>query len=202
MNIFSVDPKNPDFSLLNEAAEIVKAGGLVAFPTETVYGIAAMADNAEAVEWLSRLKKRPPDKPFSYHFGSLEAFYSFAGKSLPANIRRFVNHFCPGPVTVIYTDHSRDRKIGIRIPDNLVAEIFLTRCADPVFAPSANPASLKSPVTPQEVKNYFEDQIDALIDAGPCTIGKNSTVVELTEKDYSIIRPGALPEEDISEFFL
>ena len=202
MNIFLVDPKNPDFSLLNEAAEIVKAGGLVSFPTETVYGIAALADNAEAVEWLSRLKKRPPDKPFSYHFGSLDDFYRFAGESLPANIRRFVNHFCPGPVTVIYNDQIRGQKVGIRIPDNLVAEIFLTRCGGPVFAPSANPASLKSPTTPQEVRNYFEDQIDALIDAGPCTIGKNSTVVELNEKGYSIIRHGALPKEDISEFFL
>jgi L-threonylcarbamoyladenylate synthase len=198
---FCLNPENPDVALLKQAAQIVKDGGLVAFPTETVYGIAVSAENSEAVEWLYKVKNRPLNKPFSYHFGSLQDFFSFAGAGLNMHIRKFVNNFCPGPITIIYNDSVKNKKIGIRIPDNVVAQVFLTSCAVPVFAPSANPSGLPSPAKPSQVIDYFEKKIDALIDAGPCTFGKDSTVVEISENSYTILRQGAVDENNIAKYF-
>ncbi len=116
-------------------------------------------------------------------------------------MREVFQYFCPGPITIIYFDTVRQKKIGVRIPDNPVTEHFLSACAVPVFAPSANPASQKSPTDPSQVREYFEVMLDGLIDAGPCTYGKDSTVVDVSETGFQILRQGAVQEEDIQKFF-
>ncbi|MCK5707696.1 MAG: threonylcarbamoyl-AMP synthase [Candidatus Aureabacteria bacterium] len=199
MKVFYLDAKNPDLATIDKAAKIVREGGLVAFPTETVYGIAVSAKKPETIQKLYELKKRAVDKPYSYHFGSLEQFFLFSG-NINDKLKSFFNHFCPGPITVVYYDDIKKKKLGIRIPNHKTASLFLEKCDCPVFAPSANPSSKKSPTTSQEVISYFENKIDAVLDAGPCDFGKDSTVVETDGNKYKILRHGAVTEAKIKEF--
>ena len=202
MKVLRVDTGKPDILLLAQAGEIVKKGGLVAFPTETVYGIAASIKSDSAIDWLYGLKKRPREKPFAYQFSSLDDFFSFSGKGVSRFVRDFFLSFLPGPVTVVYFDTVLEQKIGVRIPDHTVTQAFLSHCGGPVFAPSANPSGLPSPADPEKVIEYFENtRLDALIDAGPCRLKQDSTVVEISEPGYSILRHGALGEDKIAEYF-
>jgi L-threonylcarbamoyladenylate synthase len=201
LKIFSVDYDYPDVSLLREAAGVLLRGGIIAIPTETVYGLAVAAEKADAVERLFELKGRPQNKPFTYLFGSLNDLFRFAGEGMPAKAKDLFSAFCPGPITIIYYDHARKTRIGARVPDHAVAQMFLSECRIPVFATSANPSSKKSAVDAEEIKEYFGDRIDALVDSGKSRLQLDSTVVELTQSGYNILRQGSVMEEEIARFF-
>ena len=198
MKIIKISSPEKDILKIKEAAKLVYEGHLVAFPTETVYGIAANAENPNAVEKLIKIKRRPQNKPFTYHFGSYTDFLKFENGGAPEIVKKIAREILPAPLTIVYYDEKRNKKIGIRIPNHEIACLFLKNCGCPVFAPSANPSGMESPTNTNKILKYFKnDELTAIIDAGTCPIGKSSTVIEIVNEKISVLRKGSYPEKDI-----
>ena len=190
---------------LGEAASLIASGELVAVPTETVYGLACSALNAEAVEQVYEVKGRPEVKPLSLmiHKGAALTRYC---KGIPKQARVLMDKFWPGPLTIVL--RSKDivpdivraggDTVALRCPDHPMTQTILKKAKLPFAAPSANPSGSKSPVTAQEVLDYFDGRIAAVVDGGRCGLGRESTIIDMSAAPYKILRQGALPEEDIS----
>ncbi len=187
-----------------QAADIIKTGGLVAVPTETVYGLAADGLNAQAVERIYEVKGRPAVKPLSLMAPGKEALDLY-GRDVPRGAVVLADRFWPGPLTIVV---KADQKIpsivlaggdtvGLRCPDSEKTLELLRLCGRPLAAPSANPSGAASPKTADEVLAYFDGAIEAVIDGGPCTLGTESTIVDLTQTPYRILRQGALAAGEI-----
>lgn len=185
-----------DAQRLAEAARIVQAGGLVAFPTETVYGLAADATNPQAIARLNRVKGRPPEKPYSWHVHSVEQVQALVG-TIPPLGRRLIEQYWPGPLTIVLP--ARDgTTIGLRLPDHPITLAFLRACRVPVVAPSANRSGMSPPTNAEQVVAGLDGEIDAVIDAGPTTLSRESTVVQVLEHRVQILREGAISSERIA----
>ena len=180
---------------LTEAATILRGGGLVAFPTETVYGLGADATNSRAIARLNEVKGRPPDKPYSLHLHSAEQVRALAGP-LTSIAERLMARFWPGPLTVILPS-GHGETVGFRVPDHPVARAFLKACGVPVAAPSANRSGAPPPTDAEEVLAALDGAFDCLLDGGPTTLGKESTVIEVIDGRVEIRREGAIPKEEI-----
>ncbi len=188
------------------AGEIVRNGGLVAFPTETVYGLGADAFNAEAVENIYTVKGRPADNPSIVHIWSRDQLPAITTEITPV-MKKVMDAFWPGPVTMIcqrtfevpYVTTGGLETVGIRMPSNPAAQAFLKAAGCPVAAPSANLSGKPSPTTAEHVRDDFDGRIDAIIDGGPCEFGIESTVIDLTGDVPMILRPGIMTAEDFSE---
>lgn len=197
MRILKVDPENPDNDVILQAADIVRSGGLVAFPTETVYGIAADFQNKKAIEALYRVKERPPDKPFTVHISSISMIEAM-GCEITAAVKKLIDKFWPGPLTIIIK--SKDgRKIGFRMPANRVALELIAATGVPVAAPSANISGNKAPACAGDVLKELEGRVDALLDGGPAALGIESTVVDITVSPPKVLREGAVSRESLME---
>ena len=189
------DAPNPD--ALAEAAAILCNGGLVAFPTETVYGLGADATNPKAVARLNQVKGRPPTKPYSLHLYQPEQMRPYVSL-VPAAAARLIERFWPGPLTIVVP--GRDgQTVGFRLPDHPVARAFLRACGVPVAAPSANRSGSPPPTDAQEVLAALEDSVDCLLDGGPTRFGRESTVVEVVGDAVEIRREGAISRAAILE---
>ncbi len=191
----------PDERGLAEAARILRDGGLVAFPTETVYGLGAVTDDAAAVARIFEAKGRPAHNPLIAHVGSLElarriAVFDRRAEALAAR-------FWPGPLTLVLP--LADRRlvvpavtaglatVAVRMPAHPVALALLRRLGRPLAAPSANRSGRTSPTTAAHVLADLEGRIEAVVDAGPCPVGVESTVVDLSEPErVLLLRPGGL----------
>ena len=188
------------------AGEIVRNGGLVAFPTETVYGLGADAFNAEAVENIYTVKGRPADNPSIVHIWSRDQLPKITTEITPV-MEKVMDAFWPGPVTMIchrtfevpYVTTGGLETVGIRMPSNPAAQAFLKAASCPVAAPSANLSGKPSPTTAEHVRDDFDGRIDAIIDGGPCEFGIESTVIDLTGDVPMILRPGIMTAEDFRE---
>ena len=188
------------------AGEIVRNGGLVAFPTETVYGLGADAFNAEAVENIYTVKGRPADNPSIVHIWSRDQLPEITTEITPV-MEKVMDAFWPGPVTMIchrtfevpYVTTGGLETVGIRMPSNPAAQAFLKAASCPVAAPSANLSGKPSPTTAEHVRDDFDGRIDAIIDGGPCEFGIESTVIDLTGDVPMILRPGIMTAEDFRE---
>ncbi len=187
-----------------EAAAIIRAGGSVAFPTETVYGLGADALNAEAVAKIFEAKKRPPDNPLIAHIGSLDQVSSLAAEITPA-AEILIERFFPGPLTVVLKRSARVPliatagldTIGIRMPRHPLASAFLAACATPVAAPSANLSGRPSPTTWQAVQEDLEGRIDCILQGSATEIGLESTVVDCSGSRPILLRSGAISMEEL-----
>ncbi|MBI4834370.1 MAG: threonylcarbamoyl-AMP synthase [Planctomycetes bacterium] len=196
MRIIKIDPKNYSQSELAPAADALRKGGLVAFPTETVYGIAVNADMPESVERLRKLKKSPMNRPFTYHISDIDDFYKLA-KNPPETAERLARAFWPGPLTLVLDDDS-DKTIGIRFPSHPVARDLIRFCGVPVIAPSANLAGQPPPKEAKPVIDSFGSKLDIIIDSGPAFYGVSSTVIKVTQDNkWEIIRGGSIAKEDL-----
>ena len=179
-----------------EAATILRRGGLVAFPTETVYGLGADATNPKAIEQLNRVKGRPPEKPYSLHLHSPEQMRSYVS-SIPPVAQRLMEKFWPGPLTIVMPGND-GKTIGFRLPNHPLAREFLKTCDVPVAAPSANRSGSPPPTDAREVMEALDGAIDCILDGGPTQLGRESTVVEVTTDGcLHIRREGAIPKTDI-----
>lgn len=186
----------PDPDALAEAAKILRGGGLVAFPTETVYGLGADATNPKAIEQLNRVKGRPPEKPYSLHLHSPEQMRSYVS-SIPPVAQRLMEKFWPGPLTIVMPGND-GKTIGFRLPNHPLAREFLKTCDVPVAAPSANRSGSPPPTDAREVMEALDGAIDCILDGGPTQLGRESTVVEVTTDGcLHIRREGAIPKTDI-----
>ncbi len=193
--VFGVVGNALDPVALNEAAKILRSGGLVAFPTETVYGLGADATNPKAIERLNHVKGRPPEKPYSLHLHSAEQMRPFVD-SIPAIAAKLIERFWPGPLTVVMPSKS-GQTVGFRLPNHPIAHAFLKACDVPVAAPSANRAGLPPPTDAKEVLAALGATFDCLLDGGPTTLGRESTVVEIVNGRVEIRREGAVSKEAI-----
>lgn len=189
---------------IKRAAELIRSGGLVAVPTETVYGLAGNALDPAAVERIYEVKGRPAAKPLSLMVPGPEAIDALC-ENAPPGAYILAERFWPGPLTIVL----RARKsippvvlaggdtVGLRCPDSEKTLELLRACGAPLAAPSANPSGSESPKTAGEVLAYFDGKIGAVIDGGPCGIGTESTIVSLAGEGLTVLRQGALPEADI-----
>ena len=195
VKIVNVDPKKPEDNHLREAAEVIKNGGLVIIPTETVYGIAANELNQKTLERLYEIKKRPKDKPFSLHIANKEKVEEFASGITPAAYR-LMDKFWPGPLTLILNSKEKGT-LGIRMPDNRIAMEIIRQAGVPVVCPSANISGEKPPVIFEEAIKDLGGLVDFAVNAGPTEHKIESTIVDLTLEGVKIIREGAIKKNDI-----
>ena len=188
------------------AAEIICAGGLVAVPTETVYGLAGNGMDEKAVEKIYEVKGRPAIKPLSLMVASPEEIGKFAVE-VPDAAKALAEKFWPGPLTIVLKANpdipeivrAGGDTIGLRCPDHALTLKALREAGVPFAAPSANLSGAPSPKTAGDVLKVFDGVIDAVIDGGACTLGRESTILDMSKKPYRVLRQGALPEESISD---
>ena len=189
----------------DEAAEIIKTGGLVAVPTETVYGLAGNGLDEEAVKQIYEVKGRPQVKPLSLMVPGAEAMEQYC-EDVPQGARLLAQRFWPGPLTIVLKakDHipsivlAGGDTVGLRCPDHPMTLELLKKAGVPFAAPSANPSGEESPKTAQKVQDYFAGRIGGIIDGGECGIGLESTIISMAQKPYRILRQGALAEKEIA----
>lgn len=189
---------------LDKAAETIRSGGMVAVPTETVYGLAANGLDAQAVAEIYRVKGRPAQKPVSLMVHGAEEIGKYC-EDVPESAYRLAQKFWPGPLTMVLKAkdivpdivRAGGRTVGLRCPDHPLTLQFLEKCGLPLAVPSANPSGKPSPKTPEEVRRYFDGKISAILDGGSCGIGTESTILDLTVRPYRILRQGALAEREI-----
>lgn len=188
--VFKVDPKAPSAAVIAHAAGAIKDGLLVAFPTETVYGIAANLLDAKALDRLYEVKKRFKGKPFTIHIASVKIIRDMRC-SIPKKAKILIDKFWPGPLTIVLKSED-GRKIGFRMPANKVALELIGVSAVPVVAPSANISGAKPPTDARNVLKALSGKIDVLLDSGPTEVGIESTVVDMSVTPPAILREGAI----------
>lgn len=193
--IIKVDPVHPQEKLLMQAADVLRKGGLVVIPTETVYGIAADSSNQKAMQRLTQLKSRPDAKPFSLHIDSKERVKEFV-KEVPVAAYKLMDAFWPGPLTLIFKAKAGGT-IGIRLPDNKAAQRIIALADAPIVCPSANQAGKAPPVTVEEALKDLEGMVDLAVDTGPTAVGKESTVVDVSGGSAVVLRAGAITVDTI-----
>jgi len=189
----TVDPERPDPSVIHEAASVLRRGGLVAFPTETVYGLGANLEDPQAIQELYQIKERPFEKQVTLHIADRQALES-SGVLVSPIARKLTDHFWPGPLTIVLA-RSDGSTLGLRMPSHPVALALLREAKVPVVAPSANRHGNPPPQTAQEVLRDLADRIDLLLDAGPTPVGIESTVLDVAADPPKILRRGALAGE-------
>ena len=202
--VVAIDPTTPDGAAIAEAASIIRAGQLVAFPTETVYGLGADGLNPIALGRIYAVKGRPPDNPLIIHLASPDQLPLVAA-DVPAIARRLMQAFWPGPLTLILPKASGIPDlataglptVAVRMPAHPVALALITAAHTPLAAPSANRSGLPSPTTAQHAFDDLQGRIPLILDAGPTHIGLESTVLDVTCIPPIILRPGGIPREAI-----
>jgi tRNA threonylcarbamoyl adenosine modification protein (Sua5/YciO/YrdC/YwlC family) len=193
--IVKVDPQAIDPQVLHDAAQLLESGGLVVFPTETVYGIAANLLKAAAVERLKKIKERPEVKQFSLHIADRADIDKYAVDVVPRAYKMALR-FWPGPLTIVL-NAPQAKSVGLRMPKNDVALNLLRRCDFPVIAPSANLKDHPAPRTAEEAYKDLNHCVDMIIDAGPTELGTESSVLDARELPFKILREGVLKKADI-----
>ncbi len=192
-------------ALLDEAAEIIKKGGLVAVPTETVYGLAGNGLDESAVKQIYEVKGRPAVKPLSLMVPGAEDIDKYC-IDVPEGARLLAKQFWPGPLTIVLKAKefipsivlAGGDTVGLRCPDHPMTLELLEKAGVPFAAPSANPSGQDSPKTAEKVQEYFDGLIDGIIDGGACGIGRESTIISMAQTPYKILRQGALSPEKIA----
>lgn len=187
-----------------DAARLIRQGEVVAFPTETVYGLGANALSDEAVDKIFTAKGRPSDNPLIVHISELSQL-PLVAREVPEQARRLIEVFWPGPLTLILprTDQVAQRvaaglaTVGVRMPDHPVARVLIRAAGVPVAAPSANRSGRPSPTTAQHVLTDLDGLIAGVVDAGSAGVGVESTVLDVTVEPPMILRPGGVTREQL-----
>ena len=193
---------------IKKAAEIIKNGGLVGMPTETVYGLGANALNPKAVLDIFKAKGRPADNPLIVHISDVSQIEKFSlAEEIPEYAKILAKKFWPGPLTMIVKKGKAVPDevsagldtVAIRFPSHPVAQKLISFAGLPVAAPSANLSGSPSPTTPQHVMRDLKGKIPAIIDGGICNVGLESTVITLTENPPRLLRPGGITLEQLRD---
>ncbi|MEW2373596.1 L-threonylcarbamoyladenylate synthase [Streptomyces sp. NPDC006656] len=189
---------------IERAAGVLRDGGLVALPTETVYGLGANAEDPDAVSRIFHVKGRPPSHPLIVHIGGADQLDSWVAE-VPATARLLAERFWPGPLTLVLRRGARVpleatgglETVAVRVPDHPVALELLAAFGGGVTAPSANRFGSVSPTTADHVRAELGDAVDFVLDGGSCEVGVESTIVDVTGEVPSILRPGGVTREDL-----
>ncbi|MBI1324015.1 threonylcarbamoyl-AMP synthase [bacterium] len=198
--VIAIDPAAPDAEIIRQAAAILRSGGLVAFPTETVYGLGADATDESAVRKIFEAKGRPQTNPLIVHCESVERVRRECVKDWPDDAQKLADAFWPGPLTLILpksgaipdTTTAGMAFVGVRIPANAVARALIAAADRPIAAPSANRSNRLSPTRAEHVAKDLGDRIGLILNAGPCSAGVESTVLDLSGEKPRILRPGPI----------
>ena len=193
-------------AIFAEAGEIIRSGGLVAFPTETVYGLGANGLKADACAKIYEAKGRPSDNPLILHVAD-RAMVDLVAKEVTPMAERILAAFAPGPVTVILPKCAEVptsvtgglSTVGVRMPDNDIARALIRAAGMPIAAPSANRSGRPSPTTAETVLADMDGKIPLILDGGSCRFGVESTIVDCTGEHAEILRPGAITREMLAE---
>ena len=193
-----------DTEAIRQAAEIIRSGGIGAFPTETVYGLGANAFNPLAVARIFEVKKRPYFDPLIVHISSPSDLEKLVTE-IPINAKKLMDRFWPGPLTVVLLKREEIPDIvtaglptvGLRMPKHKMALSLIELTGCPIAAPSANLFGYLSPTTVEAVREQLNDRIDFLLDGGPCEVGVESTIVSFIERRPRLLRPGGVGLEEI-----
>jgi len=194
----------PDAGAIDEAAELIRAGRLVAFPTETVYGLGANALDADAAGRIFAAKGRPADDPLIVHVASLDDLRRVA-RDGSERIEPLARAFWPGPLTLVLPRlavvpdvvTAGGDTVAVRVPDHAVAQALIRAADRPIAAPSANLFARPSPTTAQHVLDDLGDRVDLVLDGGPTDVGLESTVLDLTSDPPRVLRPGGVTLEQL-----
>lgn len=193
-----------DNAAIEQAAKLLRQGRLVAFPTETVYGLGADASNAEAIKQIFAVKGRPTTHPLIVHIGDADQIKDWAQK-IPDNAKKLASHFWPGPLTLILNKKNSvpsevtggQNTIALRMPDHPVALALLNKFEGGIAAPSANIYCRISPTHASHVEEELGDTIDMILDGGACRVGVESTIIDLTGPVPKLLRPGHISKVEI-----
>jgi len=206
--IRAIDPDDPERSAgaIGEAAAILAEGGLVAFPTETVYGLGADATNAKAVERIFQAKGRSPTNPLIVHLDGVDRA-RLCVRAWPEAARRLAERFWPGPLTLVLPRSERipdlvtagQETVALRVPNVAAVRALIARAGKPIAAPSANRSGAISPTKAEHVVKSLNINIDIILDGGPTAVGLESTVLDLTTDPPRVLRPGPIGLEALSE---
>lgn len=205
--IISIEKEDIDLELIREAASLIKDGNLVAFPTETVYGLGANGLDKMAIEKIYFAKGRPQDNPLILHISSVDQIKPLV-KEIPPLAEECIKRFWPGPLTILFkkSDIVPDiitaglDTVAIRMPDNPIALALIKHSDTPIAAPSANVSGRPSPTSAKHVIEDLSGKVDMIIDGGSTGIGLESTVLDLSGDIPMILRPGGITIEDFQEF--
>ena len=190
---------------IHRAADVLRRGGLVAFPTETVYGLGALATNDAAVRAMFAAKGRPADHPVIVHLADASQLRVWA-RDIPETAQRLAAAFWPGPLTIILRRNRSASSlvtggldtIGLRVPAHPIARQLLNELSGAIAAPSANRFGRVSPTTAQHVLAELNGRIDLILDGGPCEVGLESTIIDLSGERPAVLRPGGVTLEQIT----
>lgn len=202
MALIDVDPRHPDRTIIAQAAAVLRDGGLVAFPTETVYGLGANALDARAVARIFEAKARPAWNPVIAHVDSIDEARAITSQ-WPPIATMLAQTFWPGPLTLVLPKHPSVPDaltaglpaVAVRIPNHPVARALIAALGAPIAAPSANRFTELSPTTAAHVQESLGDRVDMILDGGPSDVGIESTVVDLTGETPRLLRPGIIGRE-------
>lgn len=200
--IIKVDSDNIDNTVIGKAAEIIKSGGLVAFPTETVYGLGGDGLNKSASIKIYGAKGRPSDNPLILHISHISQVKPLV-KEIPDMAEKLAKEFWPGPLTMIFKKSEIVPKetsggldtVAIRFPENKIAQALINESGTPIAAPSANTSGRPSPTRASHVEFDLNGKIDMIIDGGPCEFGLESTIVDVSGDVPCLLRPGSITLE-------
>ncbi|SHH43526.1 L-threonylcarbamoyladenylate synthase [Sporanaerobacter acetigenes] len=206
--VSQADRENPEKDIIEAGAKLIKNGGVVAFPTETVYGLGANAFCEEAIDKIFIAKGRPQDNPLILHVSSIDEVYPLVEK-VDENMKMLMEKFWPGPLTIIFKKSSKVSKkltgglstVAIRMPRNKIALELINSSGVPIAAPSANTSGRPSPTEASHVVEDMYGKIDMIIDGGSTGVGVESTVLDMSEEVPTILRPGGVTLEDLLQIF-
>ena len=204
--VVRIDEQHMDDALIREAGEIIKAGGLVAFPTETVYGLGGDALNPASSKKIYEAKGRPSDNPLIVHIASMDALPAIVRK-VPESAKKLAAAFWPGPLTMIMEKSDTVPKettggldtVAVRMPSHPAALAFIREAGGYVAAPSANRSGRPSPTVAGYVEEDLAGRIEMILDGGDVELGLESTIVDLTVEPPVILRPGFVTKENLAE---
>ncbi len=204
--VLKIDPENVETVKIKLAGDVVRKGGLVVFPTETVYGLGADATNDDACKRIYKAKGRPQDNPLIVHISSMEDLYRVS-KKVPESAKPFIERLWPGPLTVIVEKSDVISEvasaglptIGVRMPAHPIAQELIKAAGVPIAAPSANLSGRPSPTKAEHVIEDLNGKVDLIIDGGDTMFGIESTIIDFTKEKPVLLRPGPLYPEQLLE---
>ncbi|WP_333639276.1 L-threonylcarbamoyladenylate synthase [Pyrobaculum aerophilum] len=207
MRLLRTDPTRPDPEVIKTAAEVLKNGGIVAVPTETVYGLFTHAYREDGCVKVFKAKGRPMDNPLIVHVDSVEMASEIA--EIPEGIRGVLAQLWPGPVTIVVKSRGVVPRcvtaglntVAVRAPAHPIPLAIIKELNAPIAGPSANKAGRPSPTTATHVLEDLGDEVDLIIDGGPTFFGVESTIIDVTRKPPALLRPGPFTVEELEKFF-
>lgn len=206
MELFKLDPKTPDSDVLDRVVSILESGGVIGYPTDTIYGLGASINNFSAVERIIELKGRQKDKPILILAAWLEQVQSLT-ENFPESAKILASYFWPGPLTLVLPAAKHVTSlltggygtIGVRIPSHKISLELIRRLGTPITSTSANLSGEANPTSAEDVIRVFGDKLDAVIDSGKSPHSVPSTIVSITGAEIKLLREGAISKEKIKE---